>query len=96
MAPTSKLLKMLVKNNILQLHKAAQKPDKGYAYIFFFFFCQLPKLRKQRAKEVVPILPKASLLSQRTGPPTDVSLTCSKSCLPPLEKHETLLHSDYD
>lgn len=55
MAPTSKLLKMLVKNNILQLHKAAQKPDKGYAYFFF----QLSKLRKQRAKEVLPILRKS-------------------------------------
>lgn len=48
MAPTSKLLKMLVKNNILQLHKAAQKPDKGYAYFFFPTF-KIEEAESQRS-----------------------------------------------
>lgn len=49
MAPTSKLLKRLVKNNILQLHKAAQKPDKGYAYFIFLPTFKIEEAESQRS-----------------------------------------------
>ena len=52
MAPTSKLLKVLIKNNILKLSRAPQKPGGGHASRSqHIHTLQLSKMKKQRAKE---------------------------------------------
>lgn len=80
MALTSKLLEVLVKNNILKLSKLLKSQMWG-THCFFF---RLSKSKKSRVKEVLPV-PHAFLPSERrTGPPIEAAFTILRSCIPSL------------